>query len=168
MAESDNGSINEELDNLAVRILELMNEHIECKMNIERLVRTGCLDLAKSRYIMGNNSVSALQFPTDDVTPLTSIETSTNDGKTTFHLNKTIPDVKKLSSEEDQVLDKNKEKDPLKWFGVLVPQNLRQSKTWFEKALDISVQCANVTSEINSYENKYSDLLKKKTLLKST
>lgn len=160
MTESDKKDINAQLDDLAVQLLELMNEHIECKMNIERLIKTGCLDLAKSRYIMGNNNVSPLQFPTDDVIAQTTVESTTHDNKVTFHLNRFVPEVKKQASGQESEKNKVTPQDPIKWFGVLVPLNLRQGRAWFQKALDFSVQGANVAAEIHSCQNQYRSLLK--------
>ena len=34
--------------------------------------------------------------------------------------------------------------DPLKWFGLLVPQTLRQSADRFGSAVGIGVECANL------------------------
>ena len=56
--------------------------------------------------------------------------------------------------EERKSGNKNKEiplvKDPIKWFGVLVPNSLRQTQGAFVKALELSVDCANIQSQINS------------------
>ena len=39
--------------------------------------------------------------------------------------------------------------DPIKWFGFLVPNSLKQSQKSFSKAIELSVECANVQNEIN-------------------
>lgn len=39
--------------------------------------------------------------------------------------------------------------DPIKWFGFLVPNSLKQSQKCFQKAVELSVECANVQNEIN-------------------
>ena len=41
-----------------------------------------------------------------------------------------------------------KTKDPIKWFGVLVPQTLRQSQKHFSKAVELSVEATNIQNEI--------------------
>lgn len=43
---------------------------------------------------------------------------------------------------------KKKPTDPLRWFGVLVPQSLRQAQSRFTRATEQAVECANVQSEI--------------------
>ena len=39
-------------------------------------------------------------------------------------------------------------KEPIKWFGILVPQSLRQSQSSYQKAIDVSIECANLQNEI--------------------
>ena len=41
----------------------------------------------------------------------------------------------------------SKNHDPLKWFGILVPQTLRQSSQCFEKALEMTLEIANLQIE---------------------
>merc|ERR1712062_225651 len=48
--------------------------------------------------------------------------------------------------EEKKVSSKQ---DPIKWFGVLVPNSLRQSQKCFKKAVECSVDCANLQNEMN-------------------
>ena len=44
--------------------------------------------------------------------------------------------------------------DPLKWFGVLVPQSLRQSADRFGSAARIGVECANLQNELRGVEDR--------------
>ncbi|XP_054270348.1 coiled-coil domain-containing protein 115 [Macrosteles quadrilineatus] len=163
MSETNLKDIENELDELSVRILELMNDNISCKMDIERTVRSGCLDMAKTRYILGNtSSVSAMKIPTEDLNPISTVISSAEDGKLSYELKR--EPVQKVSSEDKS---KNVNQDPLKWFGVLVPTNLRQAQSWFNKALDLSVQSANITVEINASLEKYDRLSSKKSSLKN-
>ena len=60
-------------------------------------------------------------------------------------------DVKeKISNQETEVKEKSavKQKNPLKWFGLLVPNTLKQSQRHFSKAIELSVEATNVQSEI--------------------
>ena len=61
---------------------------------------------------------------------------------------------------------KKKPKDPIKWFGLLVPQTLRQSQTRFKSAIELTVELANLESQYRSLQVKYKDLLKEKKRLK--
>lgn len=150
-----------ELDDLAIRILELMNEYIEIKLMLEKAIRSGCLDLAKARYVMGNNSVSALQLPVEETASLATVTTSVDDyNKHTFQLQRIIPPIKAKQNTDNG--PRSHGQDPLKWFGVLVPQNLRQGQAWFQKALDLVIQCINIKEELENCQYEYKKLLKVK------
>ena len=51
--------------------------------------------------------------------------------------------------DEVTVNSSSKTKDPLKWFGLLVPNSLKQTQGSFLKALEVSVECANIQNEID-------------------
>ena len=53
----------------------------------------------------------------------------------------------------------NLAKDPLKWFGVLVPSMLRQTQKTFLKSLELSIDCVNIQSQIESNMTRKSHLL---------
>ena len=48
--------------------------------------------------------------------------------------------------------------DPLKWFGVLVPNTLKESQKSFVRALDLAIACANIQMEIDA-------VIERKTIL---
>ena len=52
--------------------------------------------------------------------------------------------------------------DPIKWFGCLVPQNLRQAQKGFHTALEVVIQSANIQSELETTCKKVEKLLKLK------
>lgn len=170
-----NETSNVDLDELAVRILTLMNEFISCKRNIQNYIRSGCLDLAKSRYIAGNRNISALQLPgedsvgveakfrvvrsasCDDFSKYRHVEHESN--RDDESLTETLDDLN-LNSDGTSKQVLRFSKDPLQWFGFLVPRNLRQSKVTFEKCLEIVVECANIQSELEYRLTEYSKLKK--------
>lgn len=188
----------QELDTLSLRILRLMEDLIQCKLNIEKAMKNGSLDLAKARYIMGNTNVSAIKLPTEESSEICALATvtrtndeSSNLNNITFHLNRISPqekqkslnsnvkqrtnkdyeDVKESDEESEPLLKeepslpepKSLFQDPIKWFGVLVPQNLRQGQSWFQKALEFVVQSANIQSELNASIIRFGNLLKTKS-----
>jgi hypothetical protein len=55
--------------------------------------------------------------------------------------------------------------DPVKWFGYLVPQNLRHAQRGFHVALELVVQSANIQSELEATCKRFDKLLKVKTTL---
>ncbi|RZF39944.1 hypothetical protein LSTR_LSTR002347 [Laodelphax striatellus] len=223
MASCDNRKMNEidvELDKRALRALKLMNELIASKLELEKSVKAGSLDLAKARYIMGNRNVSALQLPTPgegaDVTPLVTVHRAQTfqDSNSDTSMEATIslqlervtistpsPDDSKQRSSQQQALKKRnpesresdeqkplldaaeddddndaEEKsgssppslqDPIKWFGVLVPQNLRQGQARFKRALELVVHTANIQLELHATVAQFRKLLDTKRSMQS-
>ncbi|XP_069065628.1 coiled-coil domain-containing protein 115 isoform X1 [Pleurodeles waltl] len=55
--------------------------------------------------------------------------------------------------------------DPLKWFGILVPQSLRRAQNSFKQGLDLAVEVAELQSSIETTRIQYRTLLAKKQLL---
>ncbi|XP_014248877.1 coiled-coil domain-containing protein 115-like [Cimex lectularius] len=167
-----------ELDILSFRMLQLMKDYIDVKLTLEELIKTGSLHLAKSRYIMGNRSVSVLQLPTEECqlnALVRVVEKDQDVDGLSLELNKL--DLKgkdekgtKQRKKADETSDDETEldvkvQDPIKWFGVLTPQNLRQAQSSFAKALEYSVQCANLQLEMKQVQMKYKELIEEKNKL---
>ena len=58
--------------------------------------------------------------------------------------------------------------DPLKWFGFLVPSSLRQGQQYFKRAVDTSVELANLKITLSTIIDEYMQLKQKKKLLLSS
>lgn len=186
-----------ELDDLMIHALDLMEEQIKCKLQLQETMKSSCLNLAKARYIMGHNSISSLQLPTEESAEIaaqrkvvSSVETKKNFEYMVFKLH-TINPAKMSSGEqeensirrkagkdgseskgkEDLNCKKSEENgiviaaDPIKWFGYLVPQNLRKAQKGFHAALELVVQSANIQSELEATHKRCDKLLKLKTAL---
>lgn len=113
-----------------------MEEKMQCELNIESSINNGTIHLAKSRYIMGQSSVSTTRLPTEyspDFSASTMCETLEEDG------------VKQL-----KVVENNGENkvNPLRWFGVLVPQNLHKAQGIFQNTINFVVECVNIQLQI--------------------
>jgi len=145
--------ISEEIDELMLRKLELMEEKVRGNIQIEALLKDGHIELAKAKYIRGMENISILQVPNneDTVTSLFDLET-----KITTEDNDTVPcfdiSFKKLSDDADGP------RDPIKWFGVLVPQNLRNSQKRFQESIYLAVKIANIQAELISVLSKLKTL----------
>lgn len=50
--------------------------------------------------------------------------------------------------------------DPLKWFGILIPNSLRQAQRSYHKAIELSLELANLQSQLEA------EMLKKNHLEK--
>lgn len=74
------------------------------------------------------------------------------------------------SENEEQLTQKNsnntkKNNDPIKWFGVLVPQSLRQSQAYFKQATDSVIKVSNLKSKVMHLKEQYKSLQKEKQLI---
>ncbi|KAG8229740.1 hypothetical protein J437_LFUL007915 [Ladona fulva] len=188
-----------EVDDLSLQLLQLMNELMSCKVQIENSTAEGFLYMAKSRILLGKERVSKLQLPISSengISPIYTVsrnsdsdddlslidrrfqaslvikdaekETSVTPDNEEMKLTRRIVtntdktsktlDVEDSSSctETERTQNKLEEKvtDPLKWFGVLVPQELRMSQKAFAKAVSLAVDCANIQSKIDATINK--------------
>lgn len=124
-------TVNDLLDKLVLKQLHLMEDKMACEMNIEKSLNNGYIHLAKSRYIMGQNSVSKERLPTDNTpefSALTTCETIEEDN---------LKQLKVIINDTSSV-------NPIHWFGVLVPQNLHKAKGIFQNAVNFVVECVNI------------------------
>ena len=176
-ASEDN--IHSELDDITMHLLILSQDLIEAKLALEQQTKSGFLGLAQSRKSMGGpSSVSHLQIlsvESDDFVARfkTAQEVQKSDkGDLDFNYfsleDKNVQDVvedldsklgiqnRKNNDEEsidkdvNPAEDKKVGKDPIKWFGVLVPSMLRQTQKTFVRSLELSIDCVNIQSQIES------------------
>lgn len=108
------------------------------ELNIETSINSGSIHLAKSRYIMGQSSVSATRLPMEsspEFSASTVCETAQEDG------------VKQLKIIENRAEDTV---NPMHWFGVLVPQNMHKAQSIFQNALNYVVECVNIQLQLDS------------------
>lgn len=132
---------NEIQDKLILELLSLIEQSVQCKRNIETTTNSGQLHLAKSRYIQGTQTVSVSKLPTEnsnDFNALKHIETKDDNSEET--------NLELMSHTVDK---ENGFIDPLRWFGVLVPRSLQLAQEQFNKAIEYTVECANINSRLN-------------------
>ncbi|XP_034289821.1 coiled-coil domain-containing protein 115 [Pantherophis guttatus] len=186
----------EELDRVILHLFDAL-EILQTKREaFNSMVEQGWFSLSKSRYAMGNKSVSTLQYG-HQMTPLVRIETSkAEDGQTQFQV--ITEDAFKGKDENpafveeigpsEQVLRRRKgpgkaedvaqpqntasqpaetlgHQDPLNWFGILVPQSLRQAQKTFREGINLAAEIASIQSEIEATRSYYQSLLGKKQKL---
>lgn len=114
-----------QLDDLTIQQIDLLEEQLILASKLESVMKTGFIEMAKSRYIKGEKYVSILQLPGDEscIQPLACV---------------------KHNSQNRLLLERDEQgKNPLSWFGVLVPNSLRESQKAFQAALDIVVHLVN-------------------------
>ncbi|XP_046993278.1 coiled-coil domain-containing protein 115 isoform X1 [Schistocerca americana] len=180
------------LDLLCIEELEIMEEYIRCKVELEKLMKAGFLNIAKARYIMGKTSVSSLQLPSEDASDVTALckvvldkKSSAEDREFQLMLDfkdqgkqvddvtpaprkRNITDENKLMEEKPDSKFKTQDSDPLRWFGVLVPQNLRQAQTNFQSALPLVIECANLQLKLLDSYDKHKKALRRKKDISTT
>ena len=176
-ASEDN--IHAELDDITIHLLILSQDLIKAKLALEQQTKSGFLGLAQSRKSMGGpSSVSHLQIPSEEsddfVARFKTARASQKSDKGDSDFNyfsledKNVQDVvedldsklgiqnRKNNDEESKdkdvnpAVDKKVGKDPIKWFGVLVPSMLRQTQKTFVRSLELSIDCVNIQSQIES------------------
>ena len=176
-ASEDN--IHGELDDITMHLLTLSQDLIKAKLALEQQTKSGFLGLAQSRKSMGGpSSVSHLQIPSEESDDFVARFKTAREGQKSdkgdldfcyFSLeDKNVQDVvedldsklgiqnRKNNDEESKdkdvnpAVDKKVGKDPIKWFGVLVPSMLRQTQKTFVRSLELSIDCVNIQSQIES------------------
>jgi len=150
-----------ELDTLLLDILENIEQYVALKVDVEKRMQSGFVNIAKTRYIKGSTSVSTMQLPTSDSTcdiqPLATV-----------HRNEDKMEIKNLLSEIDGEkkdglsIDGEKKEvlfNPLKLFGVLVPQSLRLAQTSFVSSIDRLGELASIQGSLDSQIRRYERLV---------
>nr|XP_056723324.1 coiled-coil domain-containing protein 115 [Euleptes europaea] len=189
----------EELDQTILHLFDVLESLQTKRESFNHLVEQGWFSLSKSRYAMGNKSVSALQYG-HQMTPLVRVNTRQNEGsQVAFHVVSEGGDASKPKAENaatieeigpsDQVLRRRKgpgktetpvqlqeeeispsaeklgKQDPLTWFGILVPQSLRQAQKTFQEGIHLAAEIASMQSEIEATRRRYRTLLEEKRRL---
>ncbi|KAJ8922953.1 hypothetical protein NQ315_001499 [Exocentrus adspersus] len=145
------------LDKLTLDSLLLIEEKVRLTLNAENAMCGGEAHLAKARYIMGQNSVSALQLPTENSAEFTaSAKVYPNEDEKLF--GEASYELHLTGTAEGQTVQ-----DPVRWFGVLVPQNLHSARGMFRQALQWAVQTVNIQKQLRATMEKIVELNEVKT-----
>ncbi|CRK89753.1 CLUMA_CG003470, isoform A [Clunio marinus] len=154
--------LKELMDKLILQTLELVEEDVTLKINIEKLTNEGALLMAKTRYSQGPKTVSVSQLPgeSDDGPEFNALKItvrSENDlGTSEFELEKSA-----VNKESNHI-------DPINWFGILVPQSLKTARERYEKALELVIESANVEQKLQKNYQLYEKLKSIKVTFENT
>lgn len=111
------------------------------------------------RYAHGPNSVSMSHLPceSEDSRDFNALKTVSS-GRDEKNFDALVFELEthEIDKETDHV-------DPVKWFGILVPQSLRTAKDRFEKSLELIIESANVQQQVK----KNCQLLNKLKIIKA-
>lgn len=61
--------------------------------------------------------------------------------------------------------DQNPQQDPLKWFGILVPQSLKQAQSSFKQVIELSAEIATLQSAVVASREELKSCMKDKHIL---
>lgn len=137
----------EKLDDLVLRSLELMEEKVVVTIQLEDQLREGHIELAKTRYIRGKENVGILRVPQE--TSINSLFNLTTTLNTTKLSTTEIPHFDISMKNKDNNAD-NEIQDPIRWFGLLVPQSLKTAQKRFQDSLYLTTRIANINAELES------------------
>lgn len=130
------------LDKLTIDSLTTLEDVIQTKLELENSMCEGESHLAKTRYIMGRNSISTLQLPTKNGNEFEALTVVHSEGdENAFGELSLDLEAKKLTEGEENL-------NPVRWFGVLVPQNLYSAQVKFKQALLWAVKAANLQTQL--------------------
>ncbi|XP_053151844.1 coiled-coil domain-containing protein 115 isoform X2 [Hemicordylus capensis] len=188
----------EELDQLILHLFDVLETLQTKREAFNAMVEQGWFSLSKTRYAMGNKSVSALQFG-HQMTPLVQVNTSKKEkGQVEFQVVSDNTDASREKAENtavveeigphEQVVRRRKgpgnakvpdapqdatskpaeglgKQDPLTWFGILVPQSLRQAQKSFQEGIHLAAEIASLQSDLETTRRQYHTLLGEKRCL---
>ncbi|ODM96398.1 hypothetical protein Ocin01_10284 [Orchesella cincta] len=167
-------SINELLDELLVKQLDLIQDYITVTVECESHQKAGFLNLAKARYIQGSSSVSKNCLYSEDYEEEKEaiLSVAREDVKYDFE-NEESKDadaaiatpityqMSKLQVNPDSALETQLNKQ----FGFLSSGTLKSAKTEFRKCLEKTMERVSIVQQSLAIKQRYSELMKEKLQL---
>ncbi|XP_026223869.1 coiled-coil domain-containing protein 115 [Anabas testudineus] len=65
----------------------------------------------------------------------------------------------------EKQIDQNPQQDPLKWFGILVPQSLKQAQSSFKQVIELSAEIATLQTAVLNTRQELKNNMKDKHIL---
>ncbi|CAD7671245.1 unnamed protein product [Nyctereutes procyonoides] len=156
-----------ELDSLLLQLLRDLEELEAKRAALNARVEEGWLSLSKARYAMGAKSVGPLQYASH-MEPQVCVYTSeAQDGLQKFWVMRASAQTPEELGPREAVclspalrrrkgLTKTPEpesspapRDPLNWFGILVPHSLRHAQASFREGLQLAADMASLQIRID-------------------
>ncbi|KAI3657157.1 hypothetical protein MP638_002349 [Amoeboaphelidium occidentale] len=121
-----------------VECVDALEKYLEMQKELSEQMKSAFWNLSRAQHTMGHSRVSTLQVPAiDEMKAQTLLEISSTDW---WIVQRTEEEIEQ--DEDDEEKEAHTFTDPLKWFGVLVPQTLKESQKDFKAALETIVQAA--------------------------
>ncbi|XP_045308077.1 coiled-coil domain-containing protein 115 isoform X2 [Leopardus geoffroyi] len=151
-----------ELDSLLLQLFQDLEELEAKRAALNARVEEGWLSLSKARYSMGAKSVGPLQYASL-MEPQVCVYTSeAQDGLQSFWLVRASAQTPEEVGPREAALRRRKGltrtpepesfpalRDPLNWFGILVPHSLRQAQASFREGLQLAADMATLQIRID-------------------
>ncbi|XP_037070629.1 coiled-coil domain-containing protein 115-like [Pollicipes pollicipes] len=145
---SDNTKNEPSVDDTILDIWELVNKILQHQTLLESWMKGGFLNIAKTRYVMGQHAVGVEQLPAGEcqVSARLLVERCPSDADhvdaqaplpAAFRLREQPADAGDVSGGE-----------PLRWFSALPPGALRDAQKQFRRALEISCDIATMKVQL--------------------
>lgn len=130
------------LDKLILEMFSLMEQQVQCKVNIERTTNEGQLFIAKARYTQGSHTIGTSQLPTENSAEFKALSKVSKESEDSCITGEQLTlETTKVDKESGFI-------NPIQWFGVLVPRALYQAKDSFQKSLELAVEAANIQKQL--------------------
>ncbi|KAM6217476.1 coiled-coil domain-containing protein 115 [Rhynchocyon petersi] len=163
-----------ELDSLLLQLLRDLEELEAKRVALNARVEEGWLSLSKTRYAMGAKSVGPLQYAPQMEPRCFVYSSETQDGLQKLLLVGSVGRSPEDLGLHEPVLRRRKglskipepepsatPQNPLNWFGILVPQSLRQAQASFQEGLQLSADMASLQIRINWSRRQFQELQEK-------
>uniref|UniRef100_A0A2K5JT64 Vacuolar ATPase assembly protein VMA22 n=2 Tax=Colobus angolensis palliatus TaxID=336983 RepID=A0A2K5JT64_COLAP len=151
-----------ELDSLLLQLLGDLEELEGKRAVLNARVEEGWLSLAKARYAMGTKSVGPLQYASH-MEPQVCLQASeAQEGLRKFKVVRSGVHAPEEVGPREAALRRRKgptktpelqsseaPRDPLNWFGILVPHSLRQAQASFWDGLQLAADIASLQNRID-------------------
>uniref|UniRef100_A0A2K5ZA76 Vacuolar ATPase assembly protein VMA22 n=2 Tax=Mandrillus leucophaeus TaxID=9568 RepID=A0A2K5ZA76_MANLE len=151
-----------ELDSLLLQLLGDLEELEGKRAVLNARVEEGWLSLAKARYAMGTKSVGPLQYASH-MEPQVCLQASeAQEGLQKFKVVRSGVHAPEDVGPREGALRRRKgptktpvpqssdaPRDPLNWFGILVPHSLRQAQASFRDGLQLAADIASLQNRID-------------------
>lgn len=158
-------AINEQLDELLMKNLELLQDYISITTECESHQKTGFLNLAKARYIQGFHTVSKDCLYSEEYEDERPALLTVTREKSRMELEHNEFSKRPITFQEPSLnvnADSSLETQINKQFGFLSSSSLKSAKGDFRKCLEKTVERAKILEQISAVQEQSKILMKEK------
>ncbi|XP_008302309.1 coiled-coil domain-containing protein 115 isoform X3 [Stegastes partitus] len=134
----------------------------------DRTQDNGEVQFCTERPTQKSSKESAKDLPIEDVGPQEEGVRRRNKPKKDIREKEASEDASSKKAPEANPVrksDHDPQQDPLKWFGILVPQSLKQAQSSFKQVIELSAEIATLQIAVLNTRQELKDCLKNKHTL---